>query len=127
MAEQTAGRRVAFVARVTADVDVISQFMEWGALSWVTTPALLLGTAIAMFVYSWQLALIAIGSIFPLVFVLRVLQRGLVAAYGRVRTRVGETMSAVSESVMGADVIRAYGQEARVNRRVHEAIQRRYE
>src|SRR5205823_13037565 len=50
MAEQTAGRRGAFVARVTADVDTISLFMEWGALSWVTTPAILVGAALAMFV-----------------------------------------------------------------------------
>jgi putative ABC transport system ATP-binding protein len=127
MAEQTAGRRGTFVARVTADVDVIGQFLEWGALSWVTTPALMAGVAVAMFVYSWQLALIVLGSVAPVALVFRVLQRGLVAAYDRVRVRVGETLAAVSESVMGADVVRAYGLQDRTNRRIHEAIENRYQ
>ena len=127
MAEQTAGRRGAFVARVTADVDVIGQFMEWGALSWLTSPALMLGAAVAMFVYSWQLTLIALATIVPVVLVFRVLGRGLVAAYGAVRQRVGETLSAVSESVMGADVVRAYGLGERTHRRMKDAIDNRYE
>src|SRR5436309_3138466 len=67
------------------------------------------------------------GRVVVPVLVQQALQRGLVAAYRRVRTRVGETLSAVSESVMGADVVRAYGLQARTNRRVKEAVQRRYE
>ena len=47
MAEQTAGRRGTFVSRVTADVDVIGQFLEWGALSWVTAPTLMAGAAVS--------------------------------------------------------------------------------
>jgi ATP-binding cassette, subfamily B, bacterial len=127
MADQTAGRRGAFVSRVTADVDVIGQFLEWGALTWITAPTLMFGAAAVMFVYSWQLALIVLGTVFPIVFVFRLLQRGLVAAYDRVRVRVGETLSAVSESVMGADVVRAYGLEGRVRDRTGEAVENRYQ
>jgi putative ABC transport system ATP-binding protein len=127
MADQTAGRRGAFVSRVTADVDVIGQFLEWGALTSITAPTLMAGAAIAMFLYSWQLALIALGTVFPIVFVFRVLQRGLIAAYDRVRARVGETLAAVSESVMGADVVRAYGLEQRIRRRTGGAVENRYQ
>jgi ATP-binding cassette, subfamily B, bacterial len=127
MADQTAGRRGTFVSRVTADVDVIGQFLEWGALTWITAPTLMLGAAAVMFVYSWQLALIVLGTVFPIAFVFRILQRGLVAAYDRVRVRVGETLAAVSESVMGADVVRAYGLERRVRSRTGEAVENRYQ
>ena len=127
IAEQTAGRRGAFLARVTADIDTLAQFLEWGALSWLTSPALMAGALIGMFVYSWQLTLVALAVIVPLYFVLRVLQRGLLAAYDLIRTRVGETMSEVSESVMGAAVVRAYGLQDRTNARLHRAIRRRYE
>ena len=43
----------------------------------------------------------ALAAIAPLFLVLRTLQKGMLAAYDRVRTRVGETLSAVSESLMG--------------------------
>jgi ATP-binding cassette subfamily B protein len=126
IAAQTAEKRGAFVSRVTADVDTIGQFLEWGGMSWITSTALMFGTAVAMFVYSWQLALVVLLAVSPLFLVLRMLQKGMLRAYDRVRTRVGDTLSAVSESLMGAAVVRAYGLEERTNRRLKEAIRRRY-
>jgi ATP-binding cassette, subfamily B, bacterial len=126
IAEQTAEKRGAFVSRVTADIDTLGQFLEWGGISWITSAALMFGTALAMFVYSWQLTLLALAAIAPLFLVLRLMQRGMLAAYDLIRTRVGETLSAVSESLMGAAIVRAYGLEERTNRRLQEAIQRRY-
>src|SRR5207249_3066384 len=126
IAAQTAAKRGAFVSRVTADVDTIGQFLEWGGMSWITSTALMFGTAVAMFVYSWQLALVVLLAVSPLFLVLRMLQKGMLRAYDRVRTRVGETLSAVSESLMGAAVVRAYGLEEPTNRRLKEAIRRRY-
>jgi ATP-binding cassette subfamily B protein len=126
IAGQTAEKRGAFVSRVTADVDTLGQFLEWGAITWITSTALMVGTAVAMFIYSWQLALVVLGTIAPLFLVLRALQKGLLAAYDRVRTRVGETLSEISESLMGAAVVRAYGLEERTNQRLKAAIRRRY-
>ena len=63
-----------------------------------------------MFVYSWQLALIAVVLLVsPLLLRRASLQGRLTQAFDRVRTRVGEMLSEVSESVMGAAVVRAYG------------------
>ncbi|HEX2090004.1 MAG TPA: ABC transporter ATP-binding protein [Actinomycetota bacterium] len=126
IAEQTNEKRGAFVARVTADIDTLGMFLEWGALSWVTALALMFGAAVAMFVYSWQLALICLAVVAPVYFVLRIFQRGMLSAYDLVRTRVGETLSEVSESIMGAAVVRAYGLEGRTNDRLKRAIWRRY-
>ena len=126
IAAQTSEKRGAFVSRVTADVDTLLQFLEWGALTWVTALALMTGAAIAMFVYSWQLALICLAVVAPLFFVLRLMQGRMLAAYDLVRTRVGETLSEVSESIMGAAVVRAYGLEERTNDRLKKAIRRRY-
>jgi ATP-binding cassette, subfamily B, bacterial len=123
---QNAEKRGAFVARVTADVDILGQFMEWGAVSWFTSPIVMLGAAIGMFVYSWQLALIALFFVAPLFLVLRRLQRGMLAAYDRVRSRVGDMLTAFSESLMGAAVVRSYGLEDRTNATVRDAIRRRY-
>jgi ATP-binding cassette subfamily B protein len=126
IAEQTQEKRGAFVALVTSDVDILGQFLEWGAFAWFVSPTLMLGALIGMFLYSWQLALIVLVVIAPLFLVLRTMQRGMIAAYDTVRTRVGEMMSEVSEALMGAAVVRAYGLEERTNRRVKDAIHRRY-
>ncbi|HXF56018.1 MAG TPA: ABC transporter ATP-binding protein [Actinomycetota bacterium] len=126
IAEQTAERRGTFVARVTADVDALVQFLDWGGIQWITASALMLGAAGAMVAYSWRLALVVLPVVVPLFLLMRRMQRGMLAAYDRVRTRVGETLAQVSESLMGAAVVRAYGLEERVNRRLREAIGRRY-
>ena len=126
IADQTAEKRGAFVSRVTSDIDALGQFMEWGALSWFVSPVMMLASLLAMFVYAWQLALIVLLVVAPLVLVLRAMQHGMVAAYDTVRTRVGEMLTDFSESVMGAAVVRAYGLEERTNQRVKEAIRRRY-
>ena len=60
----------------------------------------------------------------PLFLVLRQLQRRLVAAYSDVRERNADTMSSVSEVVMGAPVVRAYDAQAPTTARVTADIRR---
>ena len=126
IAEQSTTRRGIFVTRVTSDIDQLLQFMEWGALSWILGVTLMTGTLIAMFVYSWKLALVVVVMVVPVIFILRWLQRGMLAAYEDVRTRISETLSEISESVMGAAVIRAYGYDNRMDQRLKGAINRQY-
>jgi putative ABC transport system ATP-binding protein len=126
IAEQSSTRRGTYVTRVTSDIDQLLQFMEWGALSWILGGTLMIGTLIAMFAYSWRLTLVVVLVVLPVVFVMRWLQRGLLAAYEDVRTRVSDTLSEISESVMGAAVIRAYGYDERMDQRLKGAIEAQY-
>ncbi len=126
LAEQTARRKGAYVARVTADMDTLAIFMEWGGLSWIISTTLMASTLVVMLVYSWQLTILVVLIVSPLILVLRRLQKGMLAAYDVVRTRVGETMSEVSESLMGVAVVRAYGVEEHIDRRVKTAISNQY-
>lgn len=114
--------RGAFVARVTADVDTISQFMEWSGIGMIVMSGQLLVATVVMFFYNWQLTLVVLVSFAPLVVVLRWFQKRLGSLYDLVRQRVGEMLTAVSETVMGAQVIRAYGIERRANARVRVAV-----
>jgi ATP-binding cassette, subfamily B, bacterial len=124
---QSAERRGALVSRVTSDVDQISQFMQWGGLIFIVSIGQLLVTTAVMTYYSWQLTLVVIFCIAPLAVVLRLIQRRLSVAYDVVRERVGDMLTAFSESVMGAPVIRAYNIEERTNRRVIDAVDRNFE
>jgi ABC-type multidrug transport system fused ATPase/permease subunit len=63
------------------------------------------------------------AAFLPMVIVVRLYQRRLAVAYGEVRTRVGVMLGAVSESVVGAEVIRAYGVSDRSAQRLDRAIE----
>jgi ATP-binding cassette, subfamily B, bacterial len=127
IATQSQERRGVFVARVTADVDTLSEFTEWGGIQWIVSLAIIVGALVAMLAYSWQLTIPVVLLAVPvLVFVGR-LQGKLSEAFDLTRTRVGQMLSEVSESVMGAAVVRAYGLEERIDTRVKSSIRRRYE
>ncbi|GAA2408023.1 ABC transporter ATP-binding protein [Actinomadura vinacea] len=122
MLTQSGERRGALVSRVTGDVDQISQFMQWGGLMIIVSLGQLVVASVLMAVYSWQLTLLVWAAFLPLALALRWFQRLVSAAYTRVRERTGDLLAAVSESVVGAPVIRAYGSEERTAQRVDESV-----
>jgi ATP-binding cassette, subfamily B, bacterial len=124
---QSQERRGVFVARVTADVDTLSQFTEWGGIAWIVSAAQIVGALVIMLVYSWQLTIPVVLLVIPLLVTMGLMQGSLSRAYDLVRARVGAMLSEVSESVMGAAVVRAYGLDERVDSRVKTAIHERYE
>ncbi len=126
IAEQSEEKRGVFVARVTADVDTLSEFTEWGGIAWIISIAQVLGSLALMLVYSWQLTIPVLLLVIPLLLITASLQGRLTQAFDLVRTRVGQLLSEVSESVMGAAVVRAYGLDERTTRRVKRAIDERY-
>ncbi len=115
-------RRGALVARVTSDVDQVSQFLVFGGLLFVVSVGQVLIATIVMVVYSWPLALVVWVSFAPLFLSLRFFQRKLSDAYGLVRRQVGAMLSAISEPVVGAAVVKAYAVEARTQARIDEAV-----
>jgi ATP-binding cassette, subfamily B, bacterial len=121
---QATERRGSLVSRVTGDVDTISTFMQWGGLLVVTSSAQVLLATVLMLVWSWQLTLLVYVCFLPLVLSVRLLQRRLHTAYRLVRERIGELLGAISESVVGAPVIRAHGVEARTAARIDSAVDR---
>ncbi|MFN2539171.1 MAG: ABC transporter ATP-binding protein [Mycobacteriales bacterium] len=124
MLHQATERRGSLVSRVTGDVDTISTFMQFGGLLIVVSIAqVVLATALMLW-WSWLLTVIVYVCMLPLVLSLRVFQRKLQVAYRLVRERIGELLGAISESVVGAPVIRAYGAQARTAQRVDDAVSR---
>ncbi len=102
-------KRGALVARVTSDVETLSQFFSWGALAFLLNGSLMVIVSIVMLVYNWLLALVVFVVAAPLVLVLRLVQARLVKAYERTRSANGDLLAATAELVTGAETIRAYG------------------
>ena len=120
---QNTERRGALVARVTSDVDQVSQFLVFGGLIFVVSIGQMLVATVLMVIYSWQLALVVWVCFAPLFLSLRFFQRKLSDAYSTVRRQVGLLLSAISEPVVGAAVVRAYAVEARTQSRIDDAIE----
>ncbi|MFI7704834.1 ABC transporter ATP-binding protein [Nonomuraea sp. NPDC049480] len=119
---QNTERRGALVSRVTGDIDQISTFMQWGGLMIIVAFGQVLVATVLMFVYSWQLTLLVWACFIPLMIALPRFQRLLSRAYTVVRERTGDMLAAVSESVVGATVIRAYASERRTAERIDKAV-----
>jgi putative ABC transport system ATP-binding protein len=126
IAEQSEEKRGVFVARVTADIDALQEFMEWGGIAWIISVTQAIGGLALMLVLSWQLTLGVVVLLIPLLVLMGSMQSKLSQAYNVARTRVGEMLSEVSESVMGAAVVRAYGLDDQTHAKLRRAIDERY-
>lgn len=119
---QNTERRGALVARVTSDVDQVSQFLVFGGMIFIVSIGQMLVATVVMVVYSWQLALVVWVAFAPLFISIRWFQRKLSAAYTVVRHQVGVLLGAISEPVVGATVVRSYAIEGRTQDRIDTAI-----
>ena len=120
---QNAERRGSLVSRVTSDVDTVSRFVQFGGLQLVLNIGQLLVATVAMVVYSPLLALVVWLCFAPMLVLAPRAQKVISRAYGAVRVKVGVMLGAISESIVGAETIRAYGASERTQRRVDDAVQ----
>ena len=119
---QNTERRGALVSRVTSDVDQVSQFLIFGGILFIISVGQMLVATVVMIFYNWQLAGLVWLCFAPLFLSLRYFQRKLSQAYGVVRRQIGVLLSAISEPVVGAAVVRSYAVEARTQARIDRAI-----
>jgi putative ABC transport system ATP-binding protein len=119
---QNTERRGSLVSRVTSDVDQVSQFLVFGGVIGIVSVGQIAVATLIMLFYSWQLTIVVWVCFAPLFLSLRYFQRRLSDAYGLVRRMVGQMLSAVSEPVVGAVVVRTHAIEARTQARIDDAI-----
>ena len=120
---QNTERRGSLVSRVTSDVDTISMFVQFGGLMFMVNIAQLLLATVLMVIYSPPLAGVVWACYVPLFFIIRQFQGIVGRAYIAVRERVGDMLAAISEAVVGAATIRAYGVEDRTAERIDTAVE----
>lgn len=121
-----AERRGVLVSRVTSDIEAVTHFMEWGGIGMVVGSAQVTLTVIAMFLYEWRLASLAVIAAGVYVLLLIVFQRVLQRGYDRVRIAVGESLAAISETISGLVTIRAFGAEDRSRQRVADSLDHQF-
>jgi putative ABC transport system ATP-binding protein len=123
VAHQQAEQRGSLVSRVTSDVDTITNFIQEGGLTLVVSIAQMGLATIVMAVYSWELTLLVWICFLPLFATMRIVQKATGKRYSAVRAAIGRMLGAVSETLVGAPVVRAYGIEDRMAERMNESIE----
>jgi putative ABC transport system ATP-binding protein len=125
LADHNEERRGALVSRVTSDIETLTMFFSWGALVWLLDGSLMFVVACVMLAYDWILALVAFAVSAPLFFVLRYLQKRLVAAYDLAREHNAELLGSVSELISGTETLKAYQAHQPMVARSKKAVQKR--
>jgi ABC-type multidrug transport system fused ATPase/permease subunit len=106
--EQRAGW---IIARVTSDVDAISDALSQGLPTLVSNVVLLPTTVVVLFVVDWRLALVAMVILPPTLVLSRWFQRKSAVAQLEVRNRIAAVTAQVAESVSGMAIVQAFNRE----------------
>lgn len=115
------------VSRMTADIESMSELVQWGLLQFVSATLLLTFALVVLLVMSWQLTLLAL-LVVPIIALASVrFQRNSNVAYLRVRERIGENLSALQENITGVRVIQAYVREPEQYRRFRRTNRELYD
>ncbi len=112
--EQRAGW---IIARLTSDIDAISDVLSQGLPTIVMSGALLPAAVLAMLVNDWRLGLAALVVLPPALILSRWFQRNSTRAQLEVRTRIAIVTAHIAESVAGMTVIQTFRREPRFRER----------
>jgi ABC-type multidrug transport system fused ATPase/permease subunit len=115
--EQRAGW---IIARLTSDVDAISDVLSQGLPTLVTNAILLPAAITALFINDWRLGMIALVVLPPALIITRRFQRRSAAAQLEVRNRIGAVTAQVAESVAGMAVVQSFRRERAFRARFDE-------
>jgi ATP-binding cassette subfamily B protein len=99
------------VSRMTADMNALTDMLNHGFLVVVQSVLLLTGTIIILFTLSWQLSLITLVIVPPLVAGTLVFRVYSERAYEGVRDRIADVLVHMQESFAGIRVVKAFGRE----------------
>ena len=99
------------VARMTADIESMSELVQFGLLQFLSASLMLVFSVVVLLALSWQLTIVAFLVMPVLVLASIKFQRDSNRAYLTVRERVGTNLSALQEGITTVRVIQAYAQE----------------
>jgi ABC-type multidrug transport system fused ATPase/permease subunit len=119
---QNAELRGHYVSRVTGDVDVMRDLMQWTGAAMIVSTLEMLFVFGVMVAYSWELALVVVACFVPLSIALTVLQPRIAAAFRGVRSRMADLLARTSEQIVGVATIRSYGVQERMRQRLRDDI-----
>jgi ABC-type multidrug transport system fused ATPase/permease subunit len=109
------------IARLTSDVDAVSDVLSQGLTTLVANTLTLLAAVGGLFVLDWRLGLVALIILPPTLVLTRWFQVRSHAAFLEVRNTISAMTAQIAESVAGMAVIQAFNRERAFQREFDEA------
>jgi ABC-type multidrug transport system fused ATPase/permease subunit len=106
--EQRAGW---IIARLTSDVDALSDVLSQGLATLVSNVLMLCAAIVGLFILDWRLGFVALIVLPPGIVITRWFQRRSHAAQGDVRTKISILTAQIAESVAGMAIVQAFNRE----------------
>ena len=101
------------IARLTSDVDAVSDVLSQGMPTLVSNLILLPAAVVALLIADWRLGLIAFVVLPPTLVLSRWFQRASHTANVEQRNRIAAVTAQIAESVAGMAVVQAFNRERR--------------
>jgi ATP-binding cassette subfamily B protein len=101
------------IARLTSDVDAVSDVLSQGMPTLVSNVILLPAAVAALFIADWRLGLVSLVVLPPALILSRWFQRVSHAANVEQRNRIAAVTAQIAESVAGMAVVQAFNRERR--------------
>jgi ABC-type multidrug transport system fused ATPase/permease subunit len=101
------------IARLTSDVDSVSDVLSQGMPTLVANVILLPAAVLAMLIADWRLGLVVVAIVPPALVLTRWFQRVSHVALVESRERIGAVTAQIAESVSGMAVVQAFNRERR--------------
>ena len=99
------------IARLTSDVDALSDVLNQGLTTLVVNSLTLLAAIGGLFLLDWRLGVVALVVLPPGIIVTRWFQTSSHVAFADVRTRIAAVTAQLAESVSGMAVVQAFNRE----------------
>jgi ABC-type multidrug transport system fused ATPase/permease subunit len=99
------------IARLTSDVDAVSDVLSQGMPTLVANLVLLPAALIALLIADWRLGLVVFAILPPTLVLTRWFQRTSHVALVETRNRIGAVTAQIAESVSGMAVVQAFNRE----------------
>lgn len=99
------------VSRMTNDIESLTEFVEEGAVTFLTSLLTVVGVAAVMVAVDWQLAVVVFAIILVVLATSYVFQRFASRAYRDVREAIGRVLASLQEGITGVRVVQAFTQE----------------
>ena len=114
------------LSRMTADIDVLETLVQSGLGTFATSIGLFAFSVVVLVVTSPVLFAATAACLVPVMVAAGHYRTTSTRAYTDVRTRIGEALASLDESLAGVRVIQAFRQEARVSEEFEERNERQF-
>jgi ATP-binding cassette, subfamily B, multidrug efflux pump len=101
------------LTRLTNDVEQVRMFVGGGVVQLAASLVMLLGCAVLLFTINAALAAVALATIVPIFWLLKVFIGRVGPLFGRVQMTLGRLNNVLQEDLHGLKVVRAFGGETR--------------